>query len=60
MQSHVYPLELQWESLLEQQQSRWNPLPAVESLKQLARSEGLWNLVMPGAEGAGLSNVDYA
>ena len=44
----------------DQQKSRWDPLPVVESLKELARSEGLWNLFMPGAEGAGLSNVDYA
>ena len=60
MQSHVYPLEKQWETLLEKQQSRWDPLPVVESLKERARSEGLWNLFMPGSEGAGLSNVDYA
>ena len=48
MQSHVYPLEKQWESLLKNRQSHWDPLPVVESLKERARPEGLWNLFMPG------------
>jgi len=53
MQSHVYPLEKQWESLLDKQQSRWDPLPVVESLKERARSEGLWNLLCPALKARG-------
>ncbi|MCP1375657.1 acyl-CoA dehydrogenase family protein [Dyella lutea] len=41
--------------------TRWRQPPIVETLKEQARAEGLWNLFLPGGEhGAGLSNVDYA
>ena len=36
------------------------PVPVVDKLKVQARSEGLWNLFLPGDHGAGLSNLDYA
>ncbi len=36
------------------------PLPLIEVLKSIARSEGLWNLFLPGEHGAGLNNYDYA
>ena len=40
---------------------RWAPVPVVEELKSLARSQGLWNLFLPEPEyGAGLSNLEYA
>lgn len=40
---------------------RWAPVPVVEELKALARSQGLWNLFLPEPEyGAGLSNLEYA
>jgi acyl-CoA dehydrogenase len=35
-------------------------LPVVEDLKRKARSEGLWNLFLPGEHGVGLTNLDYA
>ena len=50
----------------------WPPTPAVESLKERARAQGLWNLFLPAGEGddwaqrfgtdggTGLSNLDYA
>ena len=61
MASHVYPMEDQWEALLEARSDRWQPVPMMEELKSLAREEGLWNLFFPDDQhGAGLSNVDYA
>jgi alkylation response protein AidB-like acyl-CoA dehydrogenase len=38
--------------------TRWSVLPEVDTLKQKARAEGLWNLFLP--EVSGLTNVDYA
>ena len=39
---------------------RWAPVPVVEELKALARSQGLWNLFLPEPEyGAGRSNLEY-
>lgn len=41
--------------------SRWQSHPAIETLKQQAKSEGLWNLFLPDAElGQGLTTLDYA
>jgi len=46
------------------QQARAQTVPAtpaiVQQLKAQARAQGLWNLFLPGAHGAGLSNLDYA
>jgi alkylation response protein AidB-like acyl-CoA dehydrogenase len=40
---------------------RWTVPPELETLKEKARSAGLWNLFLPDEEyGAGLSNVEYA
>ena len=40
---------------------RWKQPAIMESLKERARREGLWNLFLPHAGlGAGLSNADYA
>ena len=36
------------------------PLPTLDMLKDLARSEGLWNLFLPNEHGAGLTNLEYA
>jgi acyl-CoA dehydrogenase len=40
----------------------WTPSGLVESLKEKARAQGLWNLFMPRTEGAPerLSNLEYA
>jgi alkylation response protein AidB-like acyl-CoA dehydrogenase len=41
--------------------TRWQPVPLVETLKERARAEGLWNLFLPDPElGAGLSTLEYA
>ncbi|MGW5072047.1 acyl-CoA dehydrogenase family protein [Rhodococcus sp. NPDC004095] len=38
----------------------WGAPPVLADLKASARRRGLWNLFLPGADGAGLSNVEYA
>jgi acyl-CoA dehydrogenase len=59
MEDHIYPNEHRLhQQVLEG--DRWQPLPLLETLKEKARAAGLWNLFMPGSDGAGLSNLDYA
>ena len=38
----------------------WNEAPVFRELQAQARDRGLWNLFLPGAHGAGLTNVQYA
>lgn len=38
----------------------WSRVPVLEELRDKARSQGLWNLFLPGANGAGLTNLQYA
>ncbi|MFF3667812.1 acyl-CoA dehydrogenase family protein [Microtetraspora malaysiensis] len=38
----------------------WSPPPQLEEIKAEARRRGLWNLFLPGEEGAGLTNLQYA
>src|SRR5512132_1389596 len=63
MDRHVFPVE----HLYRQQVhgsgdpgARYRTPPVLQELKKLARSQGLWNLFLPGGHGAGLSNLDYA
>ncbi|MBT3701631.1 MAG: acyl-CoA dehydrogenase [Alphaproteobacteria bacterium] len=61
MADHVFPMEEEWDGLLEAGGDRWQPVAKMEELKGLAKEEGLWNLFSPDDQyGAGLSNVDYA
>ena len=60
MDQHVYPNEA---ALIEHEHgaNRWQPPALVETLKDEAKRQGLWNLFLPDSEhGAGLSNLDYA
>jgi acyl-CoA dehydrogenase len=60
MAAEIYPNE---EALHEQIATgdRWQPLPLLETLKERARAQGLWNLFLPESElGAGLTNLEYA
>ena len=60
MEANVYPNE---EAILQQinEGDRWQPVPLVETLKEKARSEGLWNFFLPESHrGAGLTNLEYA
>ncbi|MBN9608992.1 MAG: acyl-CoA dehydrogenase [Actinobacteria bacterium 69-20] len=38
----------------------WSTVPIMVKLQHEARQRGLWNLFLPGKEGAGLTNVQYA
>ena len=57
---HIYPNEAEWARQVSTGE-RWKVLPLVESLKEMARGEGLWNLFLPESRhGAGLTNLEYA
>ncbi|MGW4489488.1 acyl-CoA dehydrogenase family protein [Amycolatopsis sp. NPDC004368] len=60
MDSHVYPAEPVFEEQLAQRENPWTSVPVVEELKAEARKRGLWNFFLPGEDGAGLTNLQYA
>ncbi len=64
MNANVFPAEKVFHEEVAANRKAGNPWKAtrvVESLKQKARAEGLWNLFLPESEyGAGLSNLEYA
>ncbi|GAA1891196.1 acyl-CoA dehydrogenase family protein [Paeniglutamicibacter psychrophenolicus] len=62
MYGHVYPNEEAYAKELESLEDpyAWSQAPTLLKLRAEARSRGLWNLFLPGEEGAGLTNVQYA
>ncbi|MGM9986290.1 MAG: acyl-CoA dehydrogenase [Bacillaceae bacterium] len=62
MEEHVYPNEQLYEQQLQTQETRWCAVPEImETLKEKAKAEGLWNLFLPDSKyGAGLTNLEYA
>ena len=54
MDENVYPAEAAFSP------DGWEPPPVVTRLQAQARLAGLWNLFLPGAHGAGLTNLQYA
>jgi len=60
MQAHVFPNEARFSAEVAEG-DRWQPVALIEELKELARTEGLWNLFLPESKlGAGLTNLEYA
>jgi len=58
MDKHIYPNEEEFFRQLNQG-DRWDIVPLIETLKQKAKAENLWNLFLPESEyGAGLTNGD--
>ena len=57
MDEHVYPNELVYSDEINSG-DRWQPLRLIESLKEKAKSAGLWNLFLPSV--SGLTNLEYA
>lgn len=60
---HIYPNEQAVNEFVagREGKSRWEPIPALETLKPKARAAGLWNMFLPHSErGAGLTNLEYA
>ncbi|WP_328608298.1 acyl-CoA dehydrogenase family protein [Amycolatopsis sp. NBC_00345] len=60
MDSHIYPAEAVFEEQLAASDDPWTTAPVVEELKAEARKRGLWNFFLPGEQGAGLTNLQYA
>ena len=56
----VLPAEPVLDAQLAQSPEEWTVRPIVRDLQREARAEGLWNLFLPGADGAGLTNLQYA
>jgi acyl-CoA dehydrogenase len=56
----VYPAEPVFAEQAAAAADRWTRPPVLDELKAEARRRGLWNLFLPGAHGAGLSNLQYA
>jgi acyl-CoA dehydrogenase len=57
MDEFVYPAEAGFD---EAYAGDWAPPAVLDDLKAEAKSRGLWNLFLPGAHGAGLTNLQYA
>ena len=54
MDNHVYPAEPVFDEQLEQLEDRWawDSVPVLAELRAEARRRGLWNLFLPGEDGA--------
>lgn len=62
METHVYPNEQAFADELEAMENpfAFTQSKILQSLRAEARSRGLWNLFLPGTDGAGLTNAQYA
>ena len=60
MDERIYPAERILEEQLAANPESWAQQPIVEQLKTEAQARGLWNLFLPGPDGAGLTNLQYA
>jgi acyl-CoA dehydrogenase len=60
MDEFVHPAEPVFAAQRESATDRFSPPPVVAELQAAARERGLWNLFLPGENGAGLTNLQYA
>jgi acyl-CoA dehydrogenase len=60
LDEHVYPAEPILAAEVEATPGEWSTRPVVRALQREARRRGLWNLFLPGEEGGGLTNLQYA
>jgi acyl-CoA dehydrogenase len=60
MDECVYPAEPVFATQSATRENPWMPPPVIAELGAEARRRGLWNLFLPGAHGAGLTNLQYA
>jgi len=60
LETEVYPAEAELAAELAANPGQWSEPGVVGRLRASARARGLWNLFLPGARGAGLSNLQYA
>src|SRR3954453_6487571 len=60
LDEHVYPVELEELQALDEEVAAGVPYPRIlVELRERAKAEGLWNLFLPGEDGAGLTNWEY-
>ncbi len=60
---NILPVQEEVEAFHADPTNAWQKWPGLERLKEMARSEGLWNLFLPKSYGdlsPGLSNLEYA
>ena len=62
METHIYPAEVVFREQIAHLDDRWawDSVPVLAELRAEARQRGLWNLFLPGEQGAGLTNLQYA
>jgi acyl-CoA dehydrogenase len=62
MDEFVYPNESVFREQVATLENRWawTTVPVLDELRAAARERGLWNLFLPGEQGAGLTNLQYA
>jgi acyl-CoA dehydrogenase len=62
LEERVRPAEATFHEQLGRLEDRWawDSVPVLAELREEARSRGLGNLFLPGEEGAGLTNLQYA
>jgi acyl-CoA dehydrogenase len=62
MDEFVYPAEPVFRQQVNALENRWawTTAPVLNELRREARARGLWNLFLPGEQGAGLTNLQYA
>src|SRR5436309_6044836 len=60
LDEHLYPVELETLKPLDEEVKSGVPYPGIlVELRERGKAEGLWNLLLPGEEGAGLTNWVY-
>ena len=62
MDSHVYPAEKVFDDQLAELDDKWawDSAPILTELRAEAKARGFWNFFLPGENGAGLTNLQYA
>ena len=63
MEEYILPLDEQVEAFYRNPDNLWKKWPGLESLKEAAKSAGLWNLFLPkdySGFSPGLTNLEYA
>jgi acyl-CoA dehydrogenase len=62
MDTHIHPAEEVFHDQLASLDDKWawDSVPVLKELREAARARGLWNLFLPGEDGAGLTNLQYA
>lgn len=60
MDEHIYPAEQEHKQHFKTTDNPWRTAPLVESLKEKAKAEGLWNLFLAKQHGGELTNMEYA